>query len=182
MLKDGFNGEIKVNFEHNHAVNVGEAYSYLRVSQSTEDKFYEYYNIGMTPACARTYHQLNLVNDKDFLKNFSKLHFGDRTISNMYEVLENKIKNYEAQGIEIKINEDHKIVAVMTPIMRKSHTMDFAKEIIFIDSSRSCDQTNTVGGIPLGIVFHTNQTEENYLSAFKVLKELIGSSGFGGQS
>jgi len=110
----------------------------------------------------------------------------------MYEVLKNKIKNYEAQGIEIKINEDHKIVAVITPIMRRSHTMDFAKEIIFVDSSGSCDQTNTVvtfffgsskvGGIHLGIVFHINQTEENYLSAFKVLKELIGSSGFGGQS
>lgn len=43
-----------------------------------------------------------------------KFHFGDRTISNMYEVLKNKIKNVEAQGIEIKINEDHKIVAVIT--------------------------------------------------------------------
>lgn len=52
-----------------------------------------------------------------------KFHFGDRTISNMYEVLKNKIKNFEAQGIEIKINEDHKIVAVITPIMRRSHTM-----------------------------------------------------------
>ncbi|KAF0747196.1 protein ALP1-like [Aphis craccivora] len=73
MLKDGFNGEIKVNFEHNHAVNVGEAYSYLRVSQSTKDKFYEYFNMGMTPACARTYHQLNLVNDEDLSKNFSSI-------------------------------------------------------------------------------------------------------------
>lgn len=69
--------------------------------------------------------------------------------------------------------------------------MGFAKEIVFVDSSGSCDQTNSVvtflfgsskvGSIPLGVVFHTSQTEENYKYAFKELKELIGVSGFGGQ-
>lgn len=113
-------------------------------------------------------------------------------------MLKNKIKIYESQGIEININEDHKVAAITTPIMRKFHTMDFAKEIVFIDSSGSCDQTNSVilkynckifffglsnvEGIPLGVVFHISQTKENYLSAFKILKEMIGPVEFGGLS
>jgi len=78
-----------VNFEHNHAVNAGEAYSYLRVSQSTKDKFHEYFNMGMTPACARTY-QLNLVNDEDLSKKFSSIkllansHLNPKSRKNLY--------------------------------------------------------------------------------------------------
>lgn len=89
------------------------------------------------------------------------------------------------------IDEDKMIVAILTPIMRRSHDNDFMKDIVFVDSSGSCDQTNTVvtflfgslkiGGIPLGIVLHTGQSADNYLSAFEILKQLIGSNGFGGK-
>lgn len=48
-----------------------ETFSYLRVSQSTKDKFFEYFNIGMTPTGTRTFHELNLVNDKDLSSNVS---------------------------------------------------------------------------------------------------------------
>lgn len=62
-----------MNFEHNHAVNVGEAFSYLRVAQSTKEKFFEYFNMGMTPSGARAYHELYLVNDEDLSTNFSSI-------------------------------------------------------------------------------------------------------------
>jgi len=42
------------------------------------------------------------------------------------------------------IDKDKKIVAILTPIMRRSHDNDFMKDIVFVDSSGSCDQTNTV--------------------------------------
>lgn len=58
--------------------------------------------------------------------------------------------------------------------------MDFEREIIFVDCYGFCGRTNSVvtlffgpskiEGIPLGVVFHTSQTKENYLCAFKVLK------------
>lgn len=54
-----------------------------------------------------------------------------------------------------------------------------------------CDQTNIeatflfgslkIGGIPLGIVLHTRQSTDNYLPAYEILKQLIGSNGFGGK-
>lgn len=117
------------------------------------------------------------------------LNFGDRTIDNMYTVLNNKKKEYEVNGIEILIENQN--VAIITPIMRRSHTMDFSKEIIFVDSSGSCDQTNTVvtfffgiskiGVLPMGVVLHTGQNKDNYLSAFEIFKNLIGPNGFCGK-
>jgi len=62
----------------------------------------------------------------------------------MYAVSKNKKIEYEAIGIEMLIDEKKQNVAIITPIMRRSHAMDFSKDIIFVDSSGSCDQTNTV--------------------------------------
>lgn len=106
----------------------------------------------------------------------------------MYTVLKNKKIEYEAIGIEMLIDEEKQNVAIITPIMRRSHVMDFSKDIIFVDSSGSCDQTNTVvtfffgsskiGGIPMGVVLHTGQSQNNYTSAFELLKKLIRPNGF----
>lgn len=70
---------------------------------------------------------------------FRKLHFGDRTINSMYTVLKSKKIEYEAIGIEMLIDEEKQNVAIITSIMRRSHAMDFSKDIIFVDSSGSCD-------------------------------------------
>lgn len=106
----------------------------------------------------------------------------------MYTVLKNKKIEYEAIGIEMLIDEEKQNVAIITPIMRRFHAMDFSKDIIFVDSSGSCDQTNTVvtfffgsskiGGIPMGVVLHTGQSQNNYTSAFELLKKLIRPNGF----
>lgn len=62
----------------------------------------------------------------------------------MYTVLKNKKIEYEAIGIQMLIDDEKQNVAIITPIMRRFHAMDFSKDIIFVDSSGSCDQTNTV--------------------------------------
>lgn len=97
-----------------------------------------------------------------------KLNFGDRTVVSIYNVLKERKAKYEINGNEMLIDEEKKIVAILTPIMRRSHDNYFMKDIVFVDSSGSCDQTNTVvtflfgsfkiGGIPLGIVRHTGQS------------------------
>jgi len=109
----------------------------------------------------------------------------------MYTVLKNKKIEYEAIGIQMLIDDEKQNVAIITPIMRRFHGMDFSKDIIFVDSSGSCDQTNTVvtfffgsskiGGIPMGVVLHTGQSQDNYTSAFELLKKLIGPNGFNGR-
>lgn len=113
----------------------------------------------------------------------------------MLKVLKNKQAAYADLGIETAINEDENesvvALALVTPIMRRAHKMEFSQDIVFVDSSGSCDQANTVvtfmfgvskiGGIPLGCVLHTSQSKENYTLAFRLLKNLIGSDGFYGK-
>src|SRR5277367_388781 len=75
--------------------------------------------------------------------------------------------------------------------MKRAHREPFSSSIVFVDSSGSCDQTNTsvtfvfgkckAGAIPLGYILHTSQQEENYYHAFSALMELVGSAAFNGK-
>lgn len=54
--------------------------------------------------------------------------------------------------------------------MQRVFTKGLADEIVFIDTSGSCDQSNTcvtfifaashIGALPVAIILHANQTEE----------------------
>jgi hypothetical protein len=106
----------------------------------------------------------------------------------MLAVLKKKKEEAAEQGVEICIKEDPLSVVIITPIMRRAHQQQFAEEIVFIDSSGSCDQTcsvltfifgaTKVGGVPLACVLHTAQTEEDYRSAFSAVKEALGPIAF----
>lgn len=75
--------------------------------------------------------------------------------------------------------------------MRRAHEQMEAGEIVFVDSSASCDQNNScvtflfgstkIGGIPLGCVIHQLQTEDDYFAAFSQIKSALGNQAFGGE-
>lgn len=71
---------------------------------------------------------------------FRSHRYGERDLKSIVQVLEEKKGEYEAKGITLLIKDDPMIVAVITPIMKRAHSQNFAKEIVFIDSSGSCDQ------------------------------------------
>lgn len=58
--------------------------------------------------------------------------------------------------------------------MQPVFTKGLADEIVFIDTSGSCDQSNTyvtfifaasnISALPVAIILHANQTEEQYSS------------------
>jgi len=62
------------------------------------------------------------------------------------------------------VSENPFIVTVVTPIMKRANQKKSSSEIIFIDSSGSCDQSGSCvtfvfgstksGGIPLGCIIH----------------------------
>ncbi|KAJ8938235.1 hypothetical protein NQ314_011564 [Rhamnusium bicolor] len=94
------------------------------------------------------------------------------------------------KGVEVIIKEHPLIIVILTPIIKRAHEQSFSKDIVFVDSSGSCDQMNTcvtfmyaaskIGAIPLACMLHTAQTESNYTLAFSVLKEYLSTNGFGG--
>ncbi|KAH8020460.1 hypothetical protein HPB51_001901 [Rhipicephalus microplus] len=82
-------------------------------------------------------------------------------------------------------------VVVVTPIMRRAHNLELAREIVFVDSTASCDTTKCTvtvvltvtkaGAVPLAVLIHKEQSTDGYLAAFKLLKEAHPLC-FGGQS
>lgn len=123
-----------------------------------------------------------------FLIYYRDEKFGGRAEISVLEKLKQKQAEYAERDIEVLIEEDPLCVAMITPLMRRAHQVSDISDICFIDSSGSCDQTATVttflyghtkvGGIPLGVVFHRGQSEENYTVAFSLLKKLLGPDAF----
>ncbi|KAJ8985439.1 hypothetical protein NQ317_017071 [Molorchus minor] len=101
----------------------------------------------------------------------------------MIEVLKNRQSLLQKSGGELVIKENPFIAVVVTPIMRRAFLQDISTEMVFVDSSGSCDQTNTcvtflftsnkTGAIPIACVLHTAQTEAKYTLAFASATEAI---------
>ena len=106
------------------------------------------------------------------------------------DILQSKQGEFVKCGVEMYVQNDPFIVVIVTPIMRRVHEKKFAGEIVFVDSSGSCDQTNTVvtfifcagkvGALPLACVLHDSTTTNSYTAAFAKAREVIGFGGFGG--
>lgn len=82
----------------------------------------------------------------------------------------------------VTVNEETPwVVLVATPIMKRTQLLNASKEIIFCDSSSSCDTLETTitilltatkaGAVPIGILLHQGQSTESYKAAFGFLKK-----------
>lgn len=75
--------------------------------------------------------------------------------------------------------------------MERAHKLKCSQEIIFLDSTSSVDTTSNsitviltpskAGAIPLAILIHNGESEENYTNAFNLLKNKFPLC-FGGNS
>ncbi|KAK8775762.1 hypothetical protein V5799_030893, partial [Amblyomma americanum] len=80
-------------------------------------------------------------------------------------------------------------VLVVTQVMKRTQGLSAAKEIIFVDSTASCDESQSsltvvltataVGAMPLAVLLHSSQSSESYKAAFGLLK-LSYPTCFGG--
>lgn len=80
---------------------------------------------------------------------------------------------YLKAGGLVEIEEDPLCIYIVTPLMRRAHCMSFSKDIVFVDSSSSCDESascvtflsgsSKVGGIPLAVIIHKSVTKETYI-------------------
>ncbi|GFQ68056.1 SWIM-type domain-containing protein [Trichonephila clavata] len=91
----------------------------------------------------------------------------------------------------VKFYDDHLwAVLLVTPLMKKNHPLSSSKEIIFIDSTASCETSSStitimlsatkVGALPLAVMIHSSQCMQNYINAFELLKMNFPQC-FGGQ-
>ncbi|GBN54706.1 hypothetical protein AVEN_206938-1, partial [Araneus ventricosus] len=81
-------------------------------------------------------------------------------------------------------------VVVITPIMKRAHSLETSKEITFVDSS-SCDAENHANtfmltlcaaeAVPVGIFITKGQTEQCYKQGFNLLMDIMKESAFNGK-
>jgi len=67
--------------------------------------------------------------------------------------------------------------------MQRAHGLPFAKDIAFVDSTASCDINGHsvtimltacgIGAVPLALMITKGQSTEDYIAAFKLLKESV---------
>ncbi|KAH7955399.1 hypothetical protein HPB52_000821 [Rhipicephalus sanguineus] len=79
------------------------------------------------------------------------------------------------------LSSDCWAVLVVTPIMRRAQHLESARNVIFVDSTSSCDadgSTATVlltstkaGAVPVAVLVHSSQSREGYAIAFQLLKQ-----------
>lgn len=75
--------------------------------------------------------------------------------------------------------------------MQRAQALDVAAEIVFVDSTSSCDTTRctvtvvlvatSAGAVPVAVLLHNEQSTAGYLAAFKLLKDTYPLC-FGSQS
>lgn len=140
-------------------------------------------NSGGTYFCSYVFPVSNFIRRKE--------NYGERTVKSLYEKLVEKKINFEASGIKMFVSENPFCCVVITPLMLRAHSMHFSSEIVFVDSSGSCDQMGNsitfffgatkVGGVPLGCLIHSHQTQEVYEFCFQKFREVLGSDGFAGK-
>ena len=72
-------------------------------------------------------------------------------------------------------------ILLATPVMKRIQKSQFAKEIIFVDSTTGCEASSStmtillaaskVGAVPICVLIHSGQTMESYISGFDLVKK-----------
>lgn len=207
LLKQGLNVVITINYEHSHRIQVAQAFSLLRCNEDTKGTFRRYFESGMTASAAKTYHEFFLSENCDgdinvllanaqvnpterqvtyFYQQWRSEKYGGRDDQSVIERITIKIEELQKQDILLCLNENPFLVVLITAIMKRAFKAGHADEMIFIDTSGSCDQSSTsvtfifaatkIGALPIAVILHKNKSENDYLYALKMAKQYLEAS------
>lgn len=84
-------------------------------------------------------------------------------------------------GATVKLDCDGTwAVLIVTGLMKRVHSLLSSSEIVFLDTTASCEGTNSsltvmlvatkAGAVPIAAFIHENQTSDSYVKAFSMLK------------
>ncbi|KAE8742232.1 hypothetical protein FOCC_FOCC012247, partial [Frankliniella occidentalis] len=191
-------GKITITGQHNHQTDNFQALKFLRIAPETKEQFLEYFSNGYSVANALLAHEAQLVlnspdESAEFVRCNAALNPLPRSVHYLHnkwlkstyglawsdkspiDKLKEKVDQYKKQGIDVIIDEQDSsrwCVVIVTPIMKRAHSLPEAKEIIFTDSTASCDAENTVvtimltatkgGAVPLCVILHNRQDTPGY--------------------
>ena len=194
-MECNFPFEIQFLNTHNHNRDTQKALGDLRINNRTKQIFTDYFNTGFTGGQARRMNETKLLatggiaslansqlNPRRATVYYLWRKFNESSCGTVVgDGLINAVIKYsvsaECDG-EIKVkklnNSGNKyIVVYVSNMMKRAHVMiSWAKDIVFIDSTSSLDQSNCsltmvmcesqIGAIPLGCIIQSNQDEISY--------------------
>ena len=117
--------------------------------------------------------------------------FGPSGGRKMAEQLEKTVSEYNVGGNKaslIHVGNDT-VIAVCSAFMQRVHTLPTAGQTCFLDSSGNVDRYNcrvflvmidsVAGGLPVGVLITTSESEAVVTAALEEYKKLISSDAFG---
>ncbi|KAF0713108.1 SWIM-type domain-containing protein [Aphis craccivora] len=209
FVKNNCLGMITISNTHNHNINTAEALRYLNPDIHLRKTFEEYFYDGMTISDALRYHESILTMSNTPIEDFANgrinptyrcvqnwhdqwrvLNLGPRTGQGVIMKLEEKKQTYATNGISLYFQEEPFAILILTPIMKRAHDLPLSKDIVFVDSTSSCDPENhcitflltpcAAGAAPLGVIISKGQSEASYSSGFNLIKQNV-KNAFSGQ-
>ncbi|XP_029348367.1 uncharacterized protein LOC115034941 [Acyrthosiphon pisum] len=194
---------------HSHTLDTADALGNLRSIPDTRQLFETYFNDGLGITDSMTFHEgkLELEGDEYVIADASlnpkyrtvqhwhnvwrEFNLGPRIGEGVIEKLQSKKASYEEKGVKILINEEPFAVVICTPLMQRAHKLPYSKDIVFSDSTASCDAHNhsitfmltpcAVGAVPLAVIITKGQSMNDYKIGFELVKNCVGPDGFGGE-
>ncbi|XP_057660902.1 uncharacterized protein LOC130896669 [Diorhabda carinulata] len=106
------------------------------------------------------------------------VNLGSRFGKGMLEKIQDKQPQYTGKGVTIKVEEDPFTAVIVTQIMRRAHILYCAGDIVFVESTESCDAENhsitfmltvcSAGAVPLAVIINKGQSKRDYIAGFKM--------------
>ncbi|XP_066440463.1 uncharacterized protein [Eleutherodactylus coqui] len=128
-----------------------------------------------------------------FYDQLFKAEYGDFTKEKILESIVSRVEALKSEGIKITCStlSDNFCISTCTPIMERVHTLESSGSICFMDSSGNADRYNcriflimtdsSVGGLPLGVLLMSSESEKVLFQALQDYKLLLTESAFGGR-
>ncbi|CAI6377696.1 unnamed protein product [Macrosiphum euphorbiae] len=193
------NTVIKINPFHSHNCGSADALKRLFIDPEVKSVFLKYFADGLSPSQAMKQNISRLRTLPNYIVSLANGALNPRpwtiyrlwhkyleenygSFKEPFERLEEKIPDYLNQGIHVVMDKtDPWVVLVVTPLNERAQKLKNSSEIIFMDSTSSCDVsmasvtvllTATKGGaVPIGVLIHKQQTAVAYEKGFKMLMD-----------
>lgn len=123
--------------------------------------------------------------------------YGATSGEQMFVDLESRIHHYNEEQHQTcakieQTSDNQTIIAICTPVMKRVHEkVKHSGEMVFVDSSGNCDRHNSrifvmlthssAGGLPLGIVVTTSESQSTITAGFELLKSILPEGAFHGR-
>ena len=101
------------------------------------------------------------------------------------------IKSWKVLNDCIQISPDRDAVAIITPVMQRTHQLHSqSKEIVFMDTTSNTDNCHTsvtflltassLGAMPLAVILSDAQDKSSYAAGLKLVRQMTDGYGFYG--